>query len=91
MNIEELESILLGLLKGQHSSLRISFNEDNGPNYQTVAECADDHYWVSEEEKQKGSDTNRMWEIQWYPDSPVGSHSIAASSLEALLAYVRAG
>lgn len=93
MTIEELEVALLTLLKGKHSSLSISFNEDNGPNYQTVAEMVEqndpkDHDWISEEEKHKAVLTNRMWEIQWYPDTPIGFCRLCASSLSAVIKAV---
>lgn len=92
MTIEQLETALLALLKGEHSSLSIDFNEDNGPNYQTVAEVVedrgDDIHWVSDEERDKAVATNRMWGLQWYPDTPVGFHRIHASSLPALIDHI---
>ena len=94
MNTRDLEANLLKLLKGKHSSLTLSFNDMSAPNYQTVAEIIEDNPseyeigWISEEEKAKAAKTNSMWELQWYPDTPVGSYSVAASSLEALLGYV---
>jgi hypothetical protein len=44
--------------------------------------------WVSPEEREKAIREDSVWELQWYPDTPVGSYSIAASSLEALEAYL---
>ena len=91
--IGELEKKLLGLLKGEHSSLHLTFNDENGPNYTTVAEAVQEGWlssrdWVSEEEKLQAIETNRVWTLQWYPDTPVGSYSVSASSLSALLEYV---
>ena len=51
-----------------------------------VSEVEDD-MWVSPEEKQKALDTGEIWEMQWYPDTPVGFCKIVASTLEALLEH----
>lgn len=29
---------------------------------------------------------NEVWEVQWYPSTPIGSHRVAASTLELALA-----
>ena len=50
-----------------------SWGPHNGPRF------------VSEEEKRKAIETDSIWEACWYPDTPIGSYSIAASTLEALL------
>lgn len=103
MNIGDIEVFLRSLLRGKHSSLTISFNDANGPNYQTVAEMEAEidtlpkdykrhHYdWISEEERQKAIADNSMWTAQWYPDTPVSFYAVAASSLNALIDYLRAG
>lgn len=91
-----LEQKLLALLKGEHSSLTLSFNDGNAPNYMTVAQWLEDHdeqhEWVSPEEREKAVATNRMWALHWYPDTPIGFFCCAASSLSVLLEHVfRAG
>ena len=85
-----LEEQLLGLLKGEHSSLSIGINEETGPNYRTVVDAVEDGifdntHWVSEEEKQRAIETNRVWTIHWYPNTPVGFHALSASTLSAVL------
>jgi hypothetical protein len=71
--------------------LHITFNE-HAVLYQTMVEylesLPDEPDWVSAEERQKALDTNSMWECQWYPVTPVGSCSVAASTFEVLMAYV---
>ena len=57
--------------------------------YETVAiriqdGCIADRGWVSEEEKQRAIDTDELWELQWYPDTPNGSYTLVASSLDAI-------
>ena len=91
MNIQEIEATLRGLLKGEHSSLHLTFNDGNGPNYMSVEEwlqSGSDADWVSEDERATAIATNSMWELQWYPQTPVGSHLIAASSLTAIFNYL---
>lgn len=88
--IEPLERALRALLKGEHVSLSISFNEMTAMNYKTVAayveQFGDEHFdWVSDDEKAKAIATNSAWTIQWYPHTQVGFHRMSASSLSALL------
>jgi len=44
--------------------------------------------FVSAEEYQAVLDTDSLWVLQWYPDTPVGFCRKAASSLAVLLAGV---
>lgn len=93
-NIEELEAMLRGLLKGEFSSLHLTFNDGNGPNYMSVKDWLTEGPewaqgdWVSDDEREKGIATNSMWQLQWYPDTPIGSYTIAASSLTALVRHM---
>ncbi|MBP2494684.1 hypothetical protein ABID82_007195 [Methylobacterium sp. PvP062] len=93
MTVPELETLLKSLLKGEFSSLTISFNDSNAPNYSTVQKHAegwpdwDNHTdWVSDEERARAIETNSWWNVHWYPDTPVGFCSISASTLPALIA-----
>jgi hypothetical protein len=73
-------------------SLSITFN-DHAVCYQTIEDylehlpCGEPD-WVSPEERQKAIDGNSLWECHWYPKTPIGSHTVAASSLSALLAFM---
>ncbi len=93
--LAEIEKKLRALMHGKHSSMDISFN-DFASNYTTakdeteaphgaVSDVAD---WVSEEERAKAIEANSVWRIQWYPSTPIGSYTVMASSLEALLNHV---
>ena len=90
--IARLEADLRGLLKGEYSSLTISFNEDHACNYETANQWRDYSDpesridWVSEEEREKALAENSVWTCQWYPNTPVGFNCIGASSLTALIA-----
>lgn len=62
--------------------------------YETVEQWADMRYgsegcplFISEEAKAKCIATNDCWMLQWYPETPVGYHRIAAPTLEELLAF----
>ncbi len=66
------------------ASMHITHNE-HLTNYQTVEEYSESGYaphWVSEEEKKQAIATNSVWEFQWYPETPIGSYAIAASTFE---------
>jgi len=45
----------------------------------------DDEYFISLEDKQKCIDTDELWELQWYPDTPVGFYKVIGSTLEIVL------
>lgn len=91
MDVAELETKLRELVRGQHSSLRLTFNEGNGPNYTSVGEWLelDPDYsgdgWVNDDERAKAVAENSMWTAHWYPDTPNGFCVLHASSLEALI------
>lgn len=97
--IKRAESLLLGLLKGEYSSLTIGFNDDHACNY-VKAEGWRDEYgfytgddkdriaWVSDDEREKAIADNSVWTLQWYPRTPVGFECLGASSLSAILALI---
>lgn len=43
--------------------------------------------WKDEAAKQKAIDTDEVWTLQWYPNTPIGFNFVAAPTLEELLAY----
>ena len=78
-------------------ALTIEFNR-HAVYYQTVeAWMADEHAsgrdvaWVSPEEQARAIETDSVWICQWYPDTPVGSCELAASTYQALMAAVTGG
>ena len=58
--------------------------------YQTAEEWLennDDHFeWDSDEAKKRARQTASIWSLIWYPNTPVGFYSIAAPTLEELIA-----
>jgi len=59
--------------------------------YETVAQHIEEyvniekHDFVSEEDYQKCIDTDELWELQWYPETPIGFHKVNGSTLEIVL------
>jgi hypothetical protein len=41
-------------------------------------------------EKEKAIATNKVWEIHWYPETPVGFCSVLASTLSAAIEAIEA-
>lgn len=86
----DLDKLKNLLCHGEFSSLIISWNDGNGPNYQSVKDHIEglDYYderdFVSPGEKQKCMETNSIWTAHWYPNTPVGFNSCHASTFEAL-------
>ena len=83
-----MEAVLRSLIKGEFSSLILSFNDGPGPNYTTVQAMDEDGVghgdWVSDAERSLAYASNSEWVLQWYPETPVGFCAIRASSLAAI-------
>lgn len=84
------------LLRGQHASLHLTFNDEHACNYETAAEYfasepQQDTGWISPEEREKAIAGNSVWTLQWYPDTPIGSHVLRASTAAAVLAAAAKG
>jgi hypothetical protein len=47
--------------------------------------------WESEEHKQRAIDTDQVWVLHWYPNTPVGFNCVAAPTIEELLAFANRG
>jgi hypothetical protein len=80
----------------RHIALDIRHN-DHKADYRTAREwwgeqgpsgamSFDDDEWASPEEFAKAMESDEVWVIHWYPDTPVGSCTVLASTLEAALA-----
>ena len=71
-------------------SLSIQHNEYKN-YYQSIEQALDQldsEDFITPEEYLKALETGNLWEIQWYPNNPIGCYHYYASSLEALLEYV---
>lgn len=74
------------------AGLTLTHNEHLG-NYQTVEEFlsignyCEGLEWKNKEQREMAIKYNELWTLNWYPDTPVGSYSIAAPTLEKLLEF----
>jgi hypothetical protein len=72
------------------AGLHITHN-DHKNVYYTIEDhygYIDDREWVSPEEKLKAIELDSVWELHWYPDTPIGSYKVVASSLEAIQKHI---
>lgn len=57
--------------------------------YETIEQMYDrdgiNDGWVSEEQRLKAIREDNVWELQWYPDTPIGSYCLLACDLDVLL------
>ena len=68
--------------------LHLSHNEHRDV-YETIHEFYDVDDFVSPEEWHEAVAKDSVWVLQWYPETPIGFHRIAASTLEALEAKLK--
>jgi hypothetical protein len=80
-----IEERLCKIIRSKSGSLTITFNDHEG-YYEKPGERVSDDEWVSDNEKRKAIETNSVWTLHWYPDTPVGFYTVSASSLESVLA-----
>lgn len=102
MDAEALETFLIGYLKGEFSSLTISFNDEHASNYGNAqgyhdefggykGDSEDRIEWASDAERRKAIAENSVWTIQWYPETQVGFHCVGASTLAAAIRAMKNG
>lgn len=59
-------------------------------DYQTAEQwAAGETDWVSDAERLRALETDEVWVLQWYPETPIGFHRVVASTLEAVLQAAR--
>ena len=92
--MDDLAEKFAAALPAHKASLTLRHNEHLGV-YQTVAQEIDgnpDYYgeeeWVSAEQRAKAIETNEIWTLHWYPNTPVGFNVLHAADLSALLKAV---
>ena len=86
-------SALLAVFPAHKAGLSLEHNQ-----HKNVYEKAEDWIienewceWESEEAKKIAIDTDEIWTIQWYPDTPVGFCAVAAPTLADLLCIANGG
>lgn len=80
-------SELLAVFPAHKAGLSLEHNQHKNAYENAEQWIADNEWcdWESEESKQKAIDTNEIWTLQWYPDTPVGFYAVAAPTLDDLL------
>jgi hypothetical protein len=43
--------------------------------------------WKNEECRKRAIETNELWELTWYPTTPIGSYTIYAPTFEELIEF----
>mgnify|MGYP001558436197 CR=1 FL=1 len=69
------------------ASLSLTHNQHKA-YYEPIADYImriDEHEWVSLEERDRALAADEIWELQWYPETPVGSYLLCGSTLEAVM------
>jgi hypothetical protein len=62
----------------------------NRDYHQTVADYLEEstHYQFKDDaSRAQCIAENQIWTLQWYPDTPIGSFSVAAATLDDLLSF----
>ncbi len=75
----------LAALPAHKASLTITHNPQRD-NYETVEKHLEYHGdrlhdFATEEQRQRCIDTDSLWSIHWYPDTPIGFCDVAAPTL----------
>ena len=86
---------LLDLLPKHKCGLFLTHNEhrdyyEKAENY--IREMCEEPaltVWKYDEAKKRSVATDEIWELQWYPDTPIGFYKVAAPTLEELLALAK--
>ena len=78
----------LDWLPKHRCGLHLSHNEHRDV-YETVEEFYDVDSFISMEELAKAISEDSVWVLHWYPETPIGFHRIAASTLEAIEAKLK--
>lgn len=82
---------ILSILPKHKAGLSIEHDQHKNV-YETIEiyiEMFDEEDWISLEDKQKCIDSDEIWEIQWYRDTPIGFFRVVGSSLELILKQAR--
>ena len=82
----------LSKLPAHKCGLYLTHNEHRD-YYETIEQWlgSRDIDWESDEAKQRAIGTDECWSLHWYPDTPIGSYTVAAPTLDECLEFARKG
>lgn len=73
----------------------VSHNDGCAPNYMTAKEWIDANQDMFDDTPTKTigemEESGDIWQVQWYPDTPVGFHCVFAASLDQAIDRARGG
>jgi hypothetical protein len=76
----------------KYVSMTVSHNEHK-LYYQTAKQFIEEgdmkSRFVNAEEIDKAIETDEIWSVQWYPDTPIGSCIFYASSLDIIFEHIQ--
>ncbi len=55
-----------------------------------IVDNLDHYHWKDDSAIQRAIDTDTIWTLQWYPDTPVGCYAVAAPTLHEVLEMANA-
>jgi len=78
------------LLPAHKASLHLTHNQHLA-YYETVEQYLSDRdfSFQCDTDREESISSNEIWELQWYPDTPIGFYSIAAPTLGKLMAFAK--
>jgi len=89
--MSELHKQILEILPKHKCGLSIGHN-GHKDSYMAIDDFIDFNecfYWPCEDEKKKCIENDEIWTIHWYPDTPVGFHVLAFSSLKSMINFLK--
>ena len=91
-SVAEAAQVLLEALPAHAVSLHIDHN-DHKASYASVEDQLwhlqdKPDEWLSQEDRAAAIDSDELWQIQWYPFTPIGFQRVFGSTLAAALAAV---
>lgn len=74
----------------KHIQMFITHNEHH-TNYETVKQYLDraEHIDISEKDKKKCIRLGEIWEVQWYPNTPISFYCVGSFSLEKCIEIIQ--
>jgi hypothetical protein len=72
----------------KHKASMVITHNDHTTNYQSVEEYLNDYFFnrdVSEEIKKACIEAGEVWELQWYPETPIGFHVVVGPTLDSCI------
>lgn len=71
----------------KHDAGLVIYHNEHKNCYEPIDIYVHDLEFISEQSKRLCIQNDDIWEIQWYPDTPIGFYRVAAHSLEALFNF----